>query len=97
MHRKMHAFSVAMIIFSMTCINITCNQWPRSERGGHLSLLYSGLAVVFSSGTATHRPGFPGMHGAAQKPQVLVVTGVDDLFFLFFICLDSCGTNSAGL
>ena len=26
----------------------------------------------------------------------LVVTGVDDLFFLFFICLDSCGRNSAG-
>lgn len=71
MHRKMHVFSVAMILFSMTCINIACNQGPRSDRAGHLSLLFNGLAVVSSPGAAADRPGFPGVHGAAQKPRVL--------------------------
>ena len=93
-------FSVAMIILSVTCI--TCDYWPvsshpRSMRGGHLCLLPMGCQWYFPLTLQLTAQASQVCVAWHRNLNCLTATGVDDLFFLFFICLDSCGRNSAGV
>ena len=89
---NMHMFSVAIFIFSMTCIS--CYFWPvsscpRSMGGRHLCLPPSSwLAVVFSSDTAADLPDFPGVHSIGTSitwhPQVWMICFSFSFFFFHF-------------
>lgn len=80
--------------------SVSSCHWPVGC--GHLCASYQ-LTVAFSSDTAADLPGCPAQVCLAWHSNLswLAATGVDDLFFCvffsFFICLDSCSRNSAGV